>query len=83
MPLIRVFIFFVLKGVTEFSFEELRAIKYRRKKAEDELKCLEEEKQRWKEEQAELLRKQVNCRISGVNFTNVFRARFSYERLFF
>ncbi len=48
MPLIRVFIFFVIKGVTEFSFEELRGIKYRRKKAEDELKCLEEEKQRWK-----------------------------------
>ena len=48
-----------LQGVTEFSFEELRAIKYRRKRAEQESKKMEEEKLRWKEEQNELLRKQV------------------------
>ena len=45
--------------MTEFSFEELRAIKYRRKRAEQESKKMEEEKLRWKEEQNELLRKQV------------------------
>jgi protein required for attachment to host cells len=45
--------------VTEFSFEEIRAIKYRRKRAEEEMKQIEEEKQRWKEEQAQALKRQV------------------------
>ena len=45
--------------MTEFSFEEIRAIKYRRKRAEEEMKQIEEEKQRWKEEQAQALKRQV------------------------